>query len=373
VGRDRERLETGADDALSEREAHSVHEAANALTVILGWIARARRTRDPRTLDRALERAARHARGARDAMRRAIGAQVQSGAPERIDELVERVLDDLAIEAEQARITTMRAIEPTWARRYVEQADATWQILTNLLLNAIAATPAGGQVTLEVGPSSRGPGWVEFGVTDEGPGVAAERQASLFHDGQSEREGGAGIGLRCAHVLARRCGGELQLGQAARGARFELFWRALPAAQQGAHRLPSEPAPPQSASPEPILHGRSILVLEDDDAVVELLELALGSRGASITPLRSADALLSAVRSGRFDTLLADLSPLAGDARRLLDQVQKAAPDMAVVVMSGTPATIPELATSWLQKPFDPAQLVELIVRAQPTPSEAET
>src|SRR3990170_1901852 len=45
------------------------------------------------------------------------------------------------------------------------------QELTNLMGNALRHTPAGGQVTVRVHPSSR---WIEFAVADTGIGIAPE-------------------------------------------------------------------------------------------------------------------------------------------------------------------------------------------------------
>ena len=124
------------------------------------------------------------------------------------------------------------------------------QILTNLLLNAIGVAPRTSAVAIEGSIDGAGR-LVIVVVSDEGPGIAPERRATLLSAGVSTRPGGAGIGLRHAAALARRAGGVLSLADSDSGARFELRWpyhkagsrapssseRALPVALSGAaHR-----------------------------------------------------------------------------------------------------------------------------------------
>jgi signal transduction histidine kinase len=78
--------------------------------------------------------------------------------------------------------------------------DALAQALLNLLLNAVAHSPAGGRVRLEARPLPDGA--VEIRVTDSGPGVPLddrERIFEPFHTGGT----GAGLGLAVVRRLAR--------------------------------------------------------------------------------------------------------------------------------------------------------------------------
>jgi DNA-binding NtrC family response regulator len=119
------------------------------------------------------------------------------------------------------------------------------------------------------------------------------------------------------------------------------------------------PAPSSSRA----LDGRHIVLLEDDNAVVELLELTLTARGARLTTVRTAEELPAALRSGRFDTLLLDLSPLGAEAESFIEQVQATHPGLVVIVISGS-ASPQTLADAWVRKPFEPSELVTAIARA---------
>ena len=94
----------------------------------------------------------------------------------------------------------------------VADAERTRQVLLNLVGNAIKFTQPGGRVQLEC--EQRG-GWVEIRVADDGPGIAPEKQQSIFdpfvqveRSFSNPREG-VGLGLAISRDLARAMGGEL--------------------------------------------------------------------------------------------------------------------------------------------------------------------
>jgi signal transduction histidine kinase len=108
------------------------------------------------------------------------------------------------------------------------------QILTNLLRNALAATPSGGTVTVttsRIGPTAA------IEVTDTGRGIARADLERIFarfervpgsDEQRSPDRAGSGIGLTIARSLARAHGGELTAasGGIGRGTTMTL---ALPA------------------------------------------------------------------------------------------------------------------------------------------------
>jgi two-component system sensor histidine kinase TctE len=84
------------------------------------------------------------------------------------------------------------------------------EVLSNLVHNAIAYTPAGGSITV-MARIAGGSALAE--VRDDGPGIPAARREQVFerlHHGAR----GAGLGLAIARAYARRNGGDIELGDA---------------------------------------------------------------------------------------------------------------------------------------------------------------
>ncbi|HEV3048869.1 MAG TPA: ATP-binding protein, partial [Longimicrobium sp.] len=101
--------------------------------------------------------------------------------------------------------------------QFVGDVERARQILLNLVGNAIKFTQQGGRVQL--GCDRRG-AWVEIRVADNGPGIAPEKQESIFDPFvQVERrfgnpQEGVGLGLAISRDLARAMGGELCVASA---------------------------------------------------------------------------------------------------------------------------------------------------------------
>ena len=331
----------------------ALHDVSNVLTVLLGWVAEAQAARSsPEELEQALAIIEDRARAARDLARRAIGANTTvDDREESIDAVVAGVVRALAVEADRADVSLcVVGAHPTVQ---VPLATDASQILTNVLMNALAWAPAGTRVVIEVATEGAD---VRVTVQDDGPGVPSALVDSVFAGG-SGREGGAGIGLRHARALARAAGGDLELvtGSSRKGACFQMRW---PCTRPILSQRPS--TPPRGAS----LRGRKVLVLEDDADVATLLVTALGARGAEVEVARTAAELLERV-SGDHDAVLVDLSPIADDVAGALDALRRTAPRAVVVFISGSAAALPDVfadeAIRWVRKPFEISEVLDAL------------
>lgn len=137
-------------------------------------------------------------------------------------ELTRRAANRLTPQFDDAGITLAVAAETPLPARV--DADRIIQVLTNLLGNALLATPAGGTVTIS---ARRAAGRCEITVADTGIGIAAEDLERVFErfyrvGDQPRRSAGSGVGLTIARGIARGHGGDLVAASAGRGhgARF---------------------------------------------------------------------------------------------------------------------------------------------------------
>jgi PAS domain S-box-containing protein len=104
-----------------------------------------------------------------------------------------------------------------------------YQVVLNLLLNAMDAMPAGGTLGLR---TRRAPGSseIEIDISDSGPGIPGEMLAHIFDPftaGARKASGGAGtgLGLFVTYGLVRRHGGRIQVDSApGRGSQFRVFF-----------------------------------------------------------------------------------------------------------------------------------------------------
>jgi signal transduction histidine kinase len=114
-------------------------------------------------------------------------------------------------QAEDAGLT-LTVLPPTAPMPVRADPDRVAQIVTNLVGNAIHATPEGGTVT--VWSRTRG-GGAELAVGDTGIGLSAEELGRVFErfyrapGSRAGRDQGSGIGLTLSRDLARAQGGEL--------------------------------------------------------------------------------------------------------------------------------------------------------------------
>jgi signal transduction histidine kinase len=113
-------------------------------------------------------------------------------------------------------------------------SDDCATLLTNLVVNALQHTAAGGTVMLQL--LSRG-GATGFRVEDNGEGIAAEDLPHIFDrfyrgdPSRSRNTGGAGLGLAICKALAEAAGGEIKItSEAGRGTVAEV---SLPGSGEG--------------------------------------------------------------------------------------------------------------------------------------------
>lgn len=93
-------------------------------------------------------------------------------------------------------------------------ADRLDQVVTNLVRNAITATPEGGRVTVATIGASSGKGNAQVTVQDTGEGLEPENVERIFErfyrvPGRRGPAGGSGIGLSIAREMMRAHGGDL--------------------------------------------------------------------------------------------------------------------------------------------------------------------
>lgn len=134
------------------------------------------------------------------------------------------------------------------------------QVLLNLVGNAVKFTVTG-EITLKVGLIMRGDQpWIQYSVSDTGPGIPLERQRAVFEAftqadaSTTRRYGGTGLGLAIGNQLAKLMGGQLRLKSTEGVGSTFLLELPLPVGEEL-----------RAAVPEP--RSETILVISPSDAV----------------------------------------------------------------------------------------------------------
>jgi signal transduction histidine kinase len=351
------------------------HELRTPLNAILGWTKLLRtRAVPPEEIDRALEKVERN-------------AQVQTRLVEDLLEVSRITSGKLRLEIRDVDLTALvgtsiETIRPTAEARGVTIArefDATsmptagdpdrlQQVVWNLLSNAVKFTPAGGQVTVRLG---RRGGEDELVVTDTGIGIAPEFLPHVFDsfrqaDASATRShGGLGLGLSIVRQLVEMHGGRVSAESPGpqRGASFTVHLpvRAVPDRQVLA---------PDAIVPGHPLAGRTIVVVDDDEDTRELVTSSVRRAGGTVVAAASVREGLGACLEHRPEVLISDIAMPGEDGYGLMRQLKAAlgaeAPrvNVALTAFAG-PRDRRRTSDAGFQvhlaKPFDPAELIDVI------------
>jgi signal transduction histidine kinase len=141
-------------------------------------------------------------------------------APSRTDELVQAIVELFKAEA-SSRGVTLECRAETDEELNGHVAAAVRDALSNLLLNAIQAAPAGGRVSVR---AVRRDEALVISVTDNGPGIPEELTERIWEPFFTTKQRGTGLGLSIVKKRIEEAGGTVRLAPSGNGegARFEL-------------------------------------------------------------------------------------------------------------------------------------------------------
>jgi CheY-like chemotaxis protein len=195
------------------------------------------------------------------------------------------------------------------------------QALLNLASNASKFTERGLiRVDVRRRPDDGGRDWVTMAISDTGIGMTPEQMAKLFEEftqadaSTTRKYGGTGLGLAISRRLCRMMGGDITVASTpGQGSTFTI---RLPADARTPVRAEAEPAPRPSVpapAPEPSGRtGRTVLVIDDDPTVRDLMDRFLVKQGFSVITAASGIEGLRLARDARpaaitLDVMMPDL------------------------------------------------------------------
>jgi two-component system, cell cycle sensor histidine kinase and response regulator CckA len=246
------------------------------------------------------------------------------------------------------------------------------QVLVNLAINARDAMPDGG--TLHITTSVEDvtevynqmpPGrYVCVSVSDTGTGMAPEVLRQIFEPYFTTKgSNGTGLGLSSVYGIIKQTGGfiwcDSELGK---GTRFKIYLRPVAGAASNK---------PTADSPADAIAGgaETILVVDDERAVRELLTIILRGRGYTVIPATDARTALEVLGSPdqHIDLVVSDIVMHGMSGTRLVEEIQSRWPAMKLLFVSGYSQGValnPESSARkvpLLGKPFTPVRLEAMV------------
>jgi PAS domain S-box-containing protein len=254
------------------------------------------------------------------------------------------------------------------------------QVFSNMITNAEQAISAvHDQGTLKISLSCAG-GRVCVTIADSGPGIPPEILGKIFDPFFTTKRpgGGTGLGLTISLAVIKEHGGRLEVQSSPdSGTTFQVL---LPIAVEEPPAAPHPAAAPRMApAVSDTLRGRSVLIVDDEDSIREIVQEALSARGMQVEGAVSSEEALPLLAGTSFDIVLCDFNLPGLKGGQLFDQLQGrlGASAPRFVFMTGDlldPATIADFTEkgAWvLQKPFHVSALASLLCEIlQPQPAK---
>jgi len=249
------------------------------------------------------------------------------------------------------------------------------QILRNLLSNAAKFTTSG---KVLLGCRRRGE-TMRIEVWDTGPGIPEEDRLAIFEEFHQinnparERSRGLGLGLAIVQRLSTLLGHPIDLiSRPGHGSMFSIH---VPM-EASAHASSSDPR--AGSAVERAKGSASILVVEDDPTIRELLEMLL--RGGGHRPIGAADGVAAIASTEIPDIIVADFNLPNGPngvdvVAKLREKFQRAIPAIVLTgdISTQTLRAIAALGCTHLDKPVETAELMravaDLLAATAPIPT----
>ncbi len=282
---------------------------------------------------------------------------------------VDQVFSVIGVAAQAKQIRLTNALPPDLP---LVQADPSrlQQILVNLIGNAVKFSGSGGSVTVR-GGRHRDQVWIT--VEDTGVGIPKDELARIwdpFYQVEApmrRRHGGSGLGLAIVRRLVELHGGVVRAESDGenRGSRFTF---TLPLASEPA--LAETPRAPAVMPLEPMLGGRTVLIVEDEKQNQDLMRTVVEDLlGGEALVCDDGEKCLVEAREQSPSLILLDLMlpRLSGweVARRLRqDPRTSSVPIIAVSALSRPQereAALHAGCDAYLAKPFTPDDIARLI------------
>ncbi len=353
--------------ALGQLIAGVAHELNNPLAVVIGYsqLLAEKSGLDKETVDniqRIHHESARASRIVRDLLSFARPSEPQKKAVN-INRLVASVLETQEANLQAAGIQLEQRLASDLSTTMADPGQIE-QVLVNLIGNAIhvlGERPDPRVLTIRTEEAGN---YIRMIVADNGPGIPRDIIGRIFDPFFTTKPlgKGTGLGLTISNTIVQEHRGRiLAENQPAGGAKFTVD---LPIVQcvvtPTADRLPPKIKQPAAGAAK-----RTVLVVDDEPNIVDLLKMVLTQDGYEVATATNGQEALERIAARSYDLILSDMRMPGMDGREFFETVKKRNPALAhrIVFVTGdtvspdTQAFFNDTGNGWLSKPFSIAQV----------------
>ncbi len=250
------------------------------------------------------------------------------------------------------------------------------QVIMNLAVNARDAMPQGGTLLIETenfyidkdyvseNLAVRPGNFARIAVTDTGEGMDEDTQRRIFDPFFTTKEvgKGTGLGLSTVYGIVKQSGGDIMVySEPGQGTTFKIY---LPCVDEQIQR------PKWAGDSEENLSGsETVLLVEDEDVVRNLVNEILSSSGYKVLPASTGEAAieLAQMYTESIDLLLTDVIMPKISGTELQKTISEIKPDIKVLFMSGytddaiSQGGLLNAGAAFIEKPFTPEKLTRKI------------
>ena len=364
--------------ALGELASGVAHDFNNTLAGILGRAQLMLRTNDPEKISRGLNIIIKCAEDGAKTVKR-----IQDFARQRRDHDFEPVsIDQILFDvsevtrprwkdrAEASNIQISLDLQIRSKAKVMGDESELREVLVNMVLNAVDAMPAGGQLTLAAEDVEDS---VVISVGDTGTGMAPDVTSRIFDPFFTTKgKAGMGLGLAVSFGIIRRHEGSVEVeSEVGAGTKFKI---SLPKAKVAEDSVLLEPERPK------LLHEKTnaiasrtfdhnqpkILVVDDEEGVRELLRDLLEGEGFRVYLAPGSREALSLFEVHQFDGIFTDVGMPGMSGWELAHAIRQRNETIPIAVITGWGEAVgsneqKEARVDWvIAKPFTAQRISEL-------------
>jgi two-component system NtrC family sensor kinase len=283
-----------------------------------------------------------------------------------INRLVTGVLETCATQIQTHDIRLESKLAKDLPRTMVDQGQLE-QVLVNIVSNAVYALSTHPKPrSLKCSTEEDGT-YVRITVADNGPGIPPEVVGHIFDPFFTTKPlgKGTGLGLTISNTIIQEHRGKILVeSQPNAGAKFTVELPLITSVSATA-----EAPTPESLEPASQHHHCSILVVDDEPGIAEVMKEVLTELGHEVTLAVNGLDAIEKIEAARFDLMLSDMRMPGMDGAKLFETLKERKSPLAQrlifvtgdTVSADTREFLEGTGNRWLSKPFSVQQVVNTV------------